>query len=444
MAIPIKTEIRLDSSKASAGVSRFKTKIGGLKQSLGGMKGMIAGAFAFGGMNALLQKFDRFGKLAQRFDLPATTIQKLDHAAQLAGTSVESMAKAMTKATLSGQDAGDGLSTMVRAFEDLGINVEDFNKLSPEDQLLAVEDAFINSADRGEAYAATLKILGTRAQEIIPSFGSLKESMDSTSVASDETVNKIQALNDKFTSFKQTLQVAIVSSIDWIQNLGTTWAAVADGVMTTATRMGNAIGTLAKGDIGGVKNVFNEYLKDLERIKDLRNEIVNGDPAGKNKKTVGEGGLEEAKSAATGTDKSARDAAMDAWRSGRADKYNKSKADKDAALQAGRDQAKKDAEELKALGSPEDRARIAGAKRQEGFNASIKGIQSPLDQLKEQRQGMNPFNVTASSLAAIGGGGKAVGSASPELKKLDKQIGLLEEQITILENMRDSDGATMK
>ena len=204
MAIPIKSKIQLDTTALSAGVARAKGKLAGLKSAALGVGAAFASMFAIAGIRSVLTQFDRVGKLAQRFGTSAETIQRLSFAAKLAGTDVESMAKAMTRARIAGQDAADGLTTMLRAFDDLNINVDEFNKLSPEDQLRAVEKGYIDAGKSGEAYAATLKILGTRAQEILPAFGGLGDSMDKATVASEDSVRKIQKINDAFVTLKNS------------------------------------------------------------------------------------------------------------------------------------------------------------------------------------------------------------------------------------------------
>lgn len=204
-AAVVKTVFSADTSQVKKGVATVKRSLNGLKSAAVGIGGAITGALAIGGFRQMMNDLDRIGKLSKRLNVSTDTMQKLSYAADLAGADVEAVAKAMTRATIAGQDAADGLTTMTRAFEDLGINVADFNKLSPEEQIKAVSDAFNASGQSSEAYAAVLKILGTRAQELIPLLKEMSETMDKAPLVSPEAIKGAEDFNDALTGIKAEL-----------------------------------------------------------------------------------------------------------------------------------------------------------------------------------------------------------------------------------------------
>lgn len=177
---------------------------------MGAMAGRLKGAFAaMGGamvISGIIDKFDRIGKLAARFDVTAETLQKLGHVAQIGGADLETVAKAMKTLNTSAAEAKGGMATYVREFDTLGIKVDDFFKLNHEQRWLAIADAVKNATDRNAAMAAITKLMGRAGAEVFTILeqggAATREMMDSITVASDETVKAIEEINDKMTELK--------------------------------------------------------------------------------------------------------------------------------------------------------------------------------------------------------------------------------------------------
>jgi hypothetical protein len=215
---------------------------------MGAMAGRLKGAFAaMGGamvLGGIIDKFDRIGKLAARFDVTAETLQKLGHVAQIGGADLETVAKAMKTLNTSAADAKEGMATYVREFDTLGIKVDDFFKLNHEQRWLAIADAVQNATDRNAAMAAITKLMGRAGAEVFTILeqggAATREMMESITVAKDETVKAIEDINDKMT------ELATVSG----GTFANIFAGVIDGVMAVGKAIAMTVG-MAKAMLPG-------------------------------------------------------------------------------------------------------------------------------------------------------------------------------------------------
>ncbi len=75
---------------------------------------------------------DAIAKMAKRTGFTTETLSELKHAAELSGTSIESIEKGVKRMATTLLDAEQGLSTAVDAMNELNLTIKDFEGLSPE------------------------------------------------------------------------------------------------------------------------------------------------------------------------------------------------------------------------------------------------------------------------------------------------------------------------
>ena len=111
---------------------------------------------------------DEVAKMAKRTGFTTEALSELRHAAELSGASLAGLEKASR--TLSGAilDAGYGLETYVRSFDQLGLSYEDLAKLSPEDQFLAVMEALAKVEDESTRAALATDLFGRAGTQLLP------------------------------------------------------------------------------------------------------------------------------------------------------------------------------------------------------------------------------------------------------------------------------------
>ena len=105
----IKFDVSADTAKFDADMarvgnvaSRASDKV---KQAFSGLGGLLAGGAIIGGMTGLLKKMDDISDGARRIGISAEEFQKIGNAADLVGTSVEAVNRAMIRAGVAANKA---------------------------------------------------------------------------------------------------------------------------------------------------------------------------------------------------------------------------------------------------------------------------------------------------------------------------------------------------
>ncbi len=258
------TQLRAEFSKAQAKVRKFTSGVKAAVTSIGGLAagaiGLRTGASIFG---ELLDKFDRVGKLANRFDLPTEVVQKLAVASELSGSSLEKLVSALTKATVAGVEASQGLETYKRAFQQLNIDVDEFNKAPADQKLSILARAFNEAEDSSSGFTAAYRILGKSGADLIPllreNADGIERLTDNLKTLSDEDVQSIQDFNDGMTLLKSNLQADLGSVLtselggvqETIESVGETMSGAIRFVIEYREVIGRLV--LAIGAYKGIK-----------------------------------------------------------------------------------------------------------------------------------------------------------------------------------------------
>lgn len=414
MAIPILTKIKLDSSELSAGVTRAKTQLGNLKNAATTLGPALAGAFAIGGIRQMAQEADRIGKLANRLNTSAETLQRLGFAADLSGSNLETVANALTRAGRKASDLEN--SGLQKAFKELNVSQEAFLNADVDGKLQLLADGFVNAESEAAAFQALFTILEDDAKQLIPLLrnGSegIAELMGEANVLTEEQIAKIEAMNDSMTRFKN-LSVPIKGAfMDML-------AAISSGVQKLGVVLADFVAKVP-ARFRRMKAELNPFIdpKDYRRIvKETNDEL-------------------DRLTAASAEELEAIDIAGQAPDRNKNTPDNSTKPEyqglEEFAKGVGRDNS---AETF--FDFAQRQANIAEAERLGQFDRSIDALQAGIAVVRDKQAGTQPFTVIADSLAKIGGGGTAVGVNNPEIKRLDDQISLLKESVHLLEQLRD-------
>lgn len=192
-------------SKASQAMQKFKTA----GKVLTGVGAGITGSFA-----AVTMKWaeagDEVQKMALRTGFGTEALSELRHAAQLSGAELTDLEKASR--TLSGAiiDAGEGMTTYVRALERIGLTYDELAGLTPEDQFMKVMEALAEVEDETTKAATAADLFGRSGTRLLPLLSSgadgldrmRQEAHDLGIVFDQEAANKAAAFQDSLTKLK--------------------------------------------------------------------------------------------------------------------------------------------------------------------------------------------------------------------------------------------------
>ncbi len=145
-----------------AGIRGIGTKLAGV--------GVVAAA----GLGAAVRSFAGFGdslsKMSQRTGVSVESLSELAYAASQSGTDIATLETGIRVMQRTINDAGRGLSTAIDGFEALGLTVEHFRGLKPEDQLKLVADRLSRVEDPSKRAALAMQLLGRSGTRLLPLF----------------------------------------------------------------------------------------------------------------------------------------------------------------------------------------------------------------------------------------------------------------------------------
>tara|TARA_B100001057_G_C22857483_1_gene953227 strand:+ start:2781 stop:3983 length:1203 start_codon:yes stop_codon:yes gene_type:complete len=214
----IHLKMGVDNAQFKTGLEQAKGKAQDFKKTVGKVMGGVLAVAGVGmavnklmqGIDVIRDKYDRLAKLtAQHGNINVAFFQRAAFVAEQSGTNVEAVAKSMNKLLISTRDAAAGSKMYAQAFEDLNLNIQDFQKLNQEEKFKAIADATRDAADADKAKTAVLQLMGARATELIPMLqaGSkgFEEIAKSVTVLNKQSLKDIEAFNDEINRMKTEL-----------------------------------------------------------------------------------------------------------------------------------------------------------------------------------------------------------------------------------------------
>lgn len=156
--------LQQDMDKARGVVERgFK----GMESAAGAVKSVLGaalGGLAVGGLTGFIKQSidaaDNLRDLANRFGTTTEQIGALQYAASLSGVELEGLAGSFGKMQKALAQAENGERAQAEAFDRLGLSVAALQKMSPEEQFLAIGDAISRIENPAQRTAAAMDIFG--------------------------------------------------------------------------------------------------------------------------------------------------------------------------------------------------------------------------------------------------------------------------------------------
>ena len=170
--------------------------------------GLLKGLFSAGmlvAMERLINHFDKVADAASKYGETAEDIQRVGVAAEMSGSSIDSVAMAMERAGIAAAKAARGNEEFVEKFNRARIDPTAFAAATLSERVEMVAEAQRLAGDSGQRLAAVLEAIGDGAASI--DFQRISEEMGDVAVASDDTVEKLSRANDMIGKGKNQLMV---------------------------------------------------------------------------------------------------------------------------------------------------------------------------------------------------------------------------------------------
>ena len=281
----IKFNVSANTAQFQSGMRQVdtvaKSTAAGIKTAFAGVGNMLVGGAMVAGLNKLLDQFGRIDDLAIRFGTNAESIQRVGYAAQLAGTDIEAVANAMTKAgiaaTTAAREGGKAAETFGRA----GISAKSFADADLAEKVVMIAEAYAKAGGNADKTAAIIEIMGARAGAnlipLISNLEELRERMSGVAVASSEITKRLAEAGDMLDKWKNQLTVSAVGGIqvftDSMERLGSTI-----GTLDTKKLLQLAVATTQLALTGNVRPLWEvlqtgKTIKEMEEIEARANAI---------------------------------------------------------------------------------------------------------------------------------------------------------------------------
>lgn len=164
-----------------------------------------------------MQAVDSTANLARELGISYGQLEQLQIAAQLAGASTESLAKAFTKAQVTITKASQGGQEAIKALSAIGLSAADFQGLSSSEQFTLIANAINNITDPAQRAAAAVAIFGKSGADLLPVFRELGVNLQSAQELlgkfnggiSPEQAGRIQALGDSFDLVRKAIEIVV-------------------------------------------------------------------------------------------------------------------------------------------------------------------------------------------------------------------------------------------
>lgn len=280
-------------AKLSADVSQFRASMGSVPSILGGVKGALAGLAGSVGFGAIvkssLDAADAINDLSQRSQLSAEFLSAMEQGVRMAGSSIEVFNRSALRLQKNASLAAGGNKKLAEQFELLGINVQEFAKLAPDEQIRTYVERLSTLEDQGAKVLNVTKLMGGAAAELLPAFNDGAAGLDKM-IATAERSNRvlstdqvaaaaaandaIDLLNDSFSGLVRNLAINFAPTITAVANglslLVATVGPVVREFVGAFVQIGQSlggvaalVGQLARGNFAGARELLNIERGDL-------------------------------------------------------------------------------------------------------------------------------------------------------------------------------------
>ncbi len=166
----------MQKSMANAGKKIGDVGKGMTKWVTGPLVGAGAGLLALA--NKTAESGDEIQKMSLRTGFSTEALSEFRHAANLSGTSVDSIEKGVKRMSRVLLDAERGLEASERALGDLGLAVEDLQGLAPEEQFDVMSRAIADIEDPTKRAALAQEIFGRAGTDLLPMLSAGAEGLE--------------------------------------------------------------------------------------------------------------------------------------------------------------------------------------------------------------------------------------------------------------------------
>jgi len=200
-------KLALDASGFDRGLSVAQSSVMRFAKTTGGL---LAGAFALdkiiAGFSSAIEKGDQLQDIANKFGIAASSLQQIGNAASLSGSGIDDVASSMNKLSVNAGKAIGGDTGLVKAFENIGLSVEQLKGMSPQDIFFALSKSIKATNDPLVAFAKAQGVAGKSVTQLLETLkmgpDEIQKAGDAMGVFSDQQIASLSTLSDSLKKFQ--------------------------------------------------------------------------------------------------------------------------------------------------------------------------------------------------------------------------------------------------
>lgn len=230
---------------------------GKLRQSLSGMNGLIAGAFAGAGIRSVVQATDKIDKFSLRLGVSTKNLSELKFAGEQTGVSFNQLSVGLQRMTRRiSEVAATGSGPAVDALDELGLSAQRLNSLSADEQFMEIAKAMQSVEKQSDKVRLAFKLFDSEGVGLLQTMeggadavNKLRSELNELGGAiSEEQADAIAGLSDQWNKVTVTVQ-------GFVRVLLTELKPALEGMMTLFTKVAKSLTTLIKKFTSGITAV---------------------------------------------------------------------------------------------------------------------------------------------------------------------------------------------
>ncbi|MFM1542287.1 hypothetical protein ABGF49_07710 [Helcococcus ovis] len=272
--------IMVDNKKANDSISKTDGLVGKLSKALGGGiktvakwgAGLVAaatagGAALLGVANKSAETADRIDKMSLKLGLSRQGFQEWDHIMSQSGMNIDSLQGGMKKLTGSIDDAINGSKSATKAFNRIGVSIDDLKGKSPEQIFELTVKKLQKMPDGAEKAALANDLLGKSASEMAPILAMSaeeteklrKEAHDLGLVMGDDAVDAGMKFGDTMANLKDSFGMVVTNIGTMVMPIMQKFADCIISNMPTIQHVAGIVFTAIGNFVTNAVNIFQTY-----------------------------------------------------------------------------------------------------------------------------------------------------------------------------------------
>lgn len=252
------------AKRAAAIQGAFDSAAIGVGVAFGAMATAAAGAFAI--INAGIEKASSFQDIADMTGGSAEGFANFAVSAKVAGVEMNDIASASVKLTKALVGVDDESKAAGAALAAIGINIEDFKKLRPDEQIDAVAKALGNFKEGAGKTAVALDLFGKSGANVLKFLKDYEENGGAVKILTDEQIKAADDYADAQTRARAQLELYVAAASTEFIPVFTGVINLAKEVIKEFTGLGGASDDLGKNT--GVKDFADNAVRYLGTVLD--------------------------------------------------------------------------------------------------------------------------------------------------------------------------------